>query len=110
MMALRTKVSFERSVSIRRHSDKSSQRIAYCLTDYCRVGVGPQLLSMRKREEDRFRIVDSKGLRQKQRAHRLGLTFYAGVWVREGVFLVFFASIEAGKILLNQERERPAVS
>ena len=39
-----------------------------------------------------------------------GLACCAGIWVREGVFIVFFASIEAGEILLNQERKRPQVS
>ena len=33
------------------------------------------------------------------------LTCLAGVWIWEGVFVLFVVSIETGKIFLNQDRE-----
>jgi hypothetical protein len=37
-------------------------------------------------------------------------TSCAGIWICEGIFIVFLASIEAGEILLNQERKCPETS
>jgi hypothetical protein len=36
-------------------------------------------------------------------AHWPTLTCWAGIWIWEGVFIVFLASIETGEIFLNQE-------
>lgn len=39
-----------------------------------------------------------------------GLTYCAGTWIWEGVFVVFFASIKTSEILFNQNPEGPEVS
>jgi hypothetical protein len=38
------------------------------------------------------------------------LTYYAGIWIWEGVFVVFLASIEASEVFFNQEPERPELT
>jgi hypothetical protein len=38
------------------------------------------------------------------------LTLFAGIWVYECISIVFFTSIQASEILLNQKGERPEFS
>jgi hypothetical protein len=55
--------------------------------------------------------IDSSGNAKTGTTSRLqGLTYCAGIWIWEGVFVVCLASIEASEILFNQERQRPEAS
>ena len=89
-MALRTIVSLDRSIYIRRHCSKAFGRLLATLTDGAKKEIASVL--------NRWR-------RQQQRAKLHWLTYCAGIWIREGVFVAFFASIETSDILFNQEPE-----